>query len=60
MNWIIENLGTLGVGLVVLIMIGTVIFILIRDKRRNKNLTCNCCQNLTGNCRQDFCDEEHP
>ena len=42
MDWIIENIGTLIIGLVVALVIALIIVKLVRDKRKGKNLGCDC------------------
>ena len=50
MNWIIENLGTLGVGFAVAAIAGLAVFALFRDRRHGKNLGCSC--DYANNCSQ--------
>ena len=41
MEWIAANLGTIVVGLVLLIIVGLVVFKLVRDKKKGKS-SCGC------------------
>ena len=43
MQFIINNLGTIAVGIVVAIVIGAVIFVMLRDKARGKSSCCGGC-----------------
>lgn len=54
MEWIAANLGTIVVGLVLLIIVGLVVFKLVRDKKKGKS-TCGCgCSNcaMKGSCHK--------
>ena len=54
MEWIAANLGTIFVGLVLLIIVGLVVFKLVRDKKKGKS-TCGCgCSNcaMKGSCHK--------
>ena len=43
MSWITDNLGTLSVGLVVLVIVALAVFVLVRDKRRRSRGACPGC-----------------
>ncbi|MEE1056354.1 MAG: FeoB-associated Cys-rich membrane protein [Acutalibacteraceae bacterium] len=41
LNWISENIGTISVSAVLILIIGLIIFKLIRDKKKGKS-SCGC------------------
>lgn len=46
-------MGTVVVGAVLLIIVGSVIYSMIRDKKSGKSLQCGCdCKNCSGHCGQ--------
>ena len=54
MEWIAANLGTIVVGLVLLIIVGLIVFKLVRDKKKGKS-NCGCgCSNcaMKGSCHK--------
>ena len=42
LDWILENLGTLVVALVLAAVVALAIFVLVRDKRKGRHLGCSC------------------
>lgn len=55
MGWIVTNLGTIVVGLILLIIVGLIIFKLVKDKKNGKS-ACGCgCANcaMKGSCHKN-------
>jgi tetrahydromethanopterin S-methyltransferase subunit C len=52
MTFIVNNLGTIVVGVIVAAIVGLVVAKLVRDKRRGKHVGCDSCAGCDG-CRQD-------
>ena len=51
-SWIAENLATILICIVLLILVGTILFVLVRNRRRGKT-SCGCsCTNcpMSGSC----------
>ena len=56
MEWVVENIGTLGVGLCVVAVVALAIFVLVKDRRsRGSCLGCACGHGDTnsGTCEPD-------
>ena len=54
-TWLLDNMGTIVVGLVVLAIITAVVVVMIRNKKRGKS-SCGCgCGNcpMSGACHND-------
>ena len=56
MSWVVENLGSLVVGLVVLAIVVAVVALLIRDKKQGKSLHCDTCESCGACAMRDACD----
>ncbi|MBP5491813.1 MAG: FeoB-associated Cys-rich membrane protein [Clostridiales bacterium] len=55
MNWILENLGTIVISAVLLLIVALVVFTMIRNKKRGKS-TCGCgCANCAA---KDMCHKK--
>ncbi len=55
LNWIYENIGTISVSAVLILIIGLIIFKLIRDKKKGKS-SCGCgCSScpMNGSCHSN-------
>lgn len=50
LNFIYENMGTIIVGLVVLIIVFFIIFNMVRRKKKGKNPVCDSCSECKGSC----------
>lgn len=52
LNWFFENIGTISVSAVLILIIGLIIFKMIRDKKKGKS-SCGCgCSScpMSGSC----------
>lgn len=48
-----QYMGTIVVGAILLVIVGSVIFSMIRDKKSGKSLQCGCsCKNCSHHCGQ--------
>ena len=50
MTFIIENLGTIFVGLIVTVIVALILIKLVRDRRKGKSLGCDCGGGECGEC----------
>ena len=60
-NWLIVNIGTILVGLVVLAVVALVIALMVREKKKGKSSTCGCgCEScaMAGKCHPTKPDQE--
>ena len=60
-DWLIANIGTVSVGLVVLAVVALVIAAMVHNKKKGKSSTCGCgCEScaMAGKCHQAKPDQE--
>ena len=60
-SWLIANIGTILVGMVVLAVVALVIAMMVRNKKKGKSSTCGCgCSScaMAGKCHSAKTDQE--
>lgn len=51
MSWLIENSGTIVVGIILLCIIAGIVYSMIKDKKAGKSLQCGAeCKHCGGHC----------
>ena len=43
LDWIIQNIGTLVIGLIIAGVVAAIVVKIVRDKRKRKCTGCGCC-----------------
>ncbi len=60
-DWLIANIGSVLVGVVVLAVVALVIVLMVRDKKKGKSSSCGCsCTScpMAGKCHPKKSDQE--
>ena len=60
-NWLIANIGSILVGVVVLAVVALVVVLMVREKKKGKSSTCGCgCEScaMAGKCHSAKPDQE--
>lgn len=60
-DWLIANIGSILVGVVVLAVVALVIALMVREKKKGKSSTCGCgCEScaMAGKCHPTNPDQE--
>ena len=60
-DWLIANIGSILVGVVVLAVVALVIALMVREKKKGKSSTCGCgCEScaMAGKCHPTKPDQE--
>ena len=60
-DWLIANIGTITVGLVVLVVVALVIVLMVKDKKQGKSSCGNSCAScpMAGKCHPTKPDQEN-
>ena len=55
MDWIVQNIGSIVVGAVLLLLVGVLIYGMRKDKKAGKSSTCSSCAGcpMSGKCHEN-------